>query len=186
MRPLGCAGASAASSTNIIQRAIYSGTILVEMEPEDYDRLDPGQLRRQRPLHPDRGVTVGNSFKSSIELTNTIELAGSRPRPSPGPPSVPWDTDHLRKANFAYKWQAEEKDIHHELSLGGIPRPGGKPVSASTARVLHDTVAAEEAFPLPSPGINQPVGDATCPKATPCPRRNAGASRSSRAAASPR
>jgi hypothetical protein len=70
-----------------------------------------------------------------------------------------WDTKHLRKADFRYKWQAEENDLKG-LGLGEIKAPGWQPVSGEQERYeYHDTIASEEAFPLPAPGIDQPMGD---------------------------
>jgi hypothetical protein len=50
---------------NMIQRMFYSGTILVEMEPEDYDRLTMGNFNASDLLHPERGVTAGNAVSTA-------------------------------------------------------------------------------------------------------------------------
>jgi len=146
---------------NIVKRLIYSGTILVDMDPEDYERLTLGNFDASNLLHPERGMTYGNAVKFSIGLTNTIALDDAPTATVAWSANAfLWDTEHLRKANFDYLWQAEENDLHADLALGKMAAPGWQPASSGEERFeYHDTIASEEAFPLPQPGINRQMGD---------------------------
>ena len=103
--------------TNLIKGFIYSGTIMVQMNPKGYDRLEFYNLEDDL-VDPDAGVIEGNAIRYTISLTNTTELA-----------DVPWSpladrtqfsVYNLKQATFGYKWQTSQTSFHSGLHLGSI------------------------------------------------------------------
>ena len=68
-----CGGITGAI-TNLIKHMIYSGTIMVQMSPTDYARLQFYNLTDDL-VDPAAGVVEGNAIRYTVQLTNTIELA---------------------------------------------------------------------------------------------------------------
>ncbi len=103
---------------NLMKRWIHSGTILVEMDPEDYERLTLGSFDAGDLTDAKRGMTYGNSVKTSIEVTNTIDLAEFHWSAVASSSREFYTTDNLRKSNFRYVWQDKE-DAIDEVPVAG-------------------------------------------------------------------
>jgi Concanavalin A-like lectin/glucanases superfamily/Bacterial TSP3 repeat/Bacterial Ig-like domain len=137
------------------KRQIYSGTILAEMDPEDYIRLELGHFDT-RLADEEAGVVVGNKMIYSIDLTNTIALVKT--------PIELWElwwgdqfnVDNLRLANFKYQWQTAKNDLHKGLALSGIDG-GWDPVPGFWRRARKIMPVASDGTPLTEAGINRSV-----------------------------
>jgi uncharacterized repeat protein (TIGR01451 family) len=137
--------------TWLMKRLIYSGTILAEMNPTDYDRLELYNFDT-RLANEEAGVVVGNKMIYSIQLTNTIDLVRT--------PIELWEVTwgdqfsipNLQQANFKYQWQTSKNDLHKGLPLGGMPGgwDGWRPSKKSMT-------VPSDGIPLTEAGINRPV-----------------------------
>ena len=67
--------------TNLIKGFIYSGAIMVQLNPKDYDRLAFHDLQDDL-VDPDMGMVQGNAIRYTIGLTNTLETGKGAVEPA--------------------------------------------------------------------------------------------------------
>ena len=102
--------------TNFIKGLIYSGAILVQLSPTDYDRLEFYDLQDDL-VDPDLGVVEGNAIRYTISLTNTLKLAKVPWSPLAQEYRYQFNTSNLKESTFQYKWQTSQNSFHSGLSL---------------------------------------------------------------------
>jgi hypothetical protein len=154
-----CGGITGAI-TNGLVKLIYSGTIIVDLNPAAakgppwHPRLAlydfSGNLVDQKA-----GLVKDNAMSYSLSLTHTLDLAKVPIAPLELWFSGQFNETNLRRANFAYKLQREQEAFHEGLYQGGLseiwqPREG-RPVFYTTR------LATTESVPLAEAGINRPV-----------------------------
>ncbi len=141
--------------TNALKWLIYSGTIMVEMNPTGYERLATHGFASEL-RSPNDGMVAGNAIRYSISLTNTINLVKVPISLYEIGGHTQFSDETLARATFDYKWQQAETDYHDGLSLGGmvddwLKTDGGRPF------YYTETVWTAEPFPLSQTGVNRPV-----------------------------
>ncbi len=146
---------------NIIEWFFYSGTIMVNLNPDEdkgepwYPRLQFHDFSLADMVHPEMGIVEGNAIRYRIALTNTIDLAKVPISPLETFWHGQFNDSTLRRSSFKYEWQQEEEEIHENLDLDAIraedwqATKNGRPFTYST------NVHAEEGIPLPEAGVNQ-------------------------------
>ncbi len=102
--------------TNLIKGLIYSGAIMVQLSPTDYDRLEFYDLQDDL-VDPDLGVVEGNAIRYTISLTNTLKLAKVPWSPLAQEYRYQFNTSNLKESTFQYKWQTSQNSFHSGLSL---------------------------------------------------------------------
>ena len=125
-----------------MKRLIYSGTILVEMDPKDYDRLSLHHFDT-RLADEEAGVVVGNKMIYSVQLTNTIDLVSE--------PISLWE------AGLGVSVQRREPAAGQLRATAGRPArttcTRGSPWAACPADGTDRRTAFYTAKPVPSEGI---------------------------------
>ena len=140
--------------TNFFKWLIYAGTIMVDMDPDDYERLEMYGFDTALNV-PKDGVVAGNAIKYSISLTNTIDLM-----PIPVSPYEAFGgykqftKETLARSTFDYKWQQDDIDLY--VGLDGMndlwnETNGGRPL------YYTDTVWTPTPFTLDHTGVNRTV-----------------------------
>ncbi len=147
--------------SNAIKWLFYSGTIMVELDPDEekgppwYPRLQFTNFNLDDLVHPELGIVEGNAIRYGISLTNTLDLA----KVPISDMEVGWEkqfNDHtLRRSSFAYEWQQEEEEIHEHLQMDAIPAEDWHETENIRPFTYETTVDAEQGIPLPEAGVNR-------------------------------
>ena len=61
--------------TKVFEVLIYSGNVMVELYPQEGNRLEFSNFNADGLVNPDQGISVGNAINYSLALTNTITIA---------------------------------------------------------------------------------------------------------------
>jgi uncharacterized repeat protein (TIGR01451 family) len=140
----------------VIENFIYSGTILVDMDPYEtdpwYPRLNMYGLQPTL-VNEEDGMVVGNHVRYSVGVTTTIMLVDPPHIGHEAAWNYQFSDENLETANFDYKWQntAEPQPFHDSLNLGGMSWDG----KTNGPPFYHaETVATEQDVFLPQAGIN--------------------------------
>ncbi|MGD2077681.1 MAG: hypothetical protein PVH18_04835, partial [Chloroflexota bacterium] len=146
-----CRGITGIIST-LFKRWIYSGTILVDMDPKGYDRLSLYNFDTTL-VDEQKGLVTGALMRYNIGLTNTIDLVKTPINLHEYFWSGQFNDENLKKTNFDYRWQDEEEAFHAGLSLGGMTDRWL--AAADEHRYYAPDAATSEGIPLGAAGINQ-------------------------------
>jgi len=159
-----CSGISGIA-TNILKFFIFSSNIMVDLQPEDYDRLEFADFDADDFVYPDLGFSEGNLIMYGVTLTNTIRMIRI-PSNMGAIYAAQYTNDRLRSSTFEYELQSEETDFHDTLSRG-MMEDEWLPVDGESALIsqpfardrfyITQTLQADSGLPLPEPGINQPA-----------------------------
>ncbi|MGD8904785.1 MAG: hypothetical protein PVI67_14570, partial [Anaerolineae bacterium] len=141
--------------TNAVKWLFYSGTIMVKMDPDDYERLSLYDFDSALVEEED-GMVAGSHMRYTVGLTNTIDLVKVPITPFKADYGYQFNEQTLANSTFLYRWQTQQEDLDSELSLGQMvgyweETDGGRPF------YYADTVPSEP-IPLPGAGINQSLG----------------------------
>ncbi len=137
---------------------LYSGTLIPDLDPDEdkgppwYPRLNMYNFKPT--LQNERqGVTVGNSMRYSIGLTNTIDMSAVPIRSHELIWFWQFNDDNLKQSNFDYKWQDKEAAFHDSLALGGMTWDG----TADGRPFYHAETVDSSNLQFMKAGINLPV-----------------------------
>ncbi len=149
-----CGGITSAL-TYALKWLFYSGTILVDMDPDDYDRLSTYDFTTTL-RDPDDGVVDGNAMRYSVSVTSTIGLEKVPVNWFEPFWGFQFNDDELKKANFAYRLQDKEEEFHDSLSPYGST---DSPWEATDKPGRYQQVQHVDSgdIPLPQAGVNRPV-----------------------------
>ena len=105
--------------TGIVTKAltvlIYSGNQMVNMFPEDYNRLEFSNFEADDLVHPDWGLRQGNSIRYGVSLTNTLDIAPLPDNLGAGY-RYQYNDNTLRSATFDYQLTyTNTSEIHEDL-----------------------------------------------------------------------
>lgn len=141
-----------------IQWSLYSGTIMVDLNPKEkkgppwYPRLQFGNFGNDL-VDPDAGIVAGNRIKYGISVTNTIDLVPVPIQPQELIWSFQFNDGELRTSTFDYRWQTSQDAFHDGLSRKTITdswqETGGERPFYAVTPVQSDGIA------LITTGINQ-------------------------------
>ncbi len=150
-----CKGISGLMS-ELIKWAIYSNTIMVDMDADD--RLDIQDFQ-QNVFDPTKGIAVGNALAMSATVTTTIGLS-----------SIPIDwkaaayfwqysQGTLKSSTFEYEYQSTAQDIHDALSRNELKTGPGAWESTNDDKlfIVRNVATDGSGVSLDEPGINHTV-----------------------------
>ncbi len=141
--------------TKALQVIIYSSNVMVDLTPEDYDRLAFGGLEGNDLVDAELGMSVGNMIRYGVSLTNTIRYIDI-PANMGGTWVYQYTDDRLKSSTFEYQIQAEEADFHEGLGRGETA--GWQEVSdPEDAIAVFKTVKSADGLPVSDAGINVPA-----------------------------
>jgi len=145
--------------TKSLTKAIFGSTVMVDMQPEYYDRLQLSDFD-QALRNPNKGLSSGSKIIYSVSLTNTLVKDYDAYFASGFGDEYfwQWSDDTLKTSTFAYKWQTAENDFHEGLDReqmtdrwASLENPRG----GFFAPFLTEVVRSN-ALPLSEAGINRP------------------------------
>ena len=147
--------------------AIHSGTVMVDLAPEDtsphYPRIELGNFSAGDLVDPDSGIVVGNKVKYFVGVTNTINMVPVPIQPQELIWAFQFNPGALRSSAFDYRWQTGQTGFDDEVSRSSMDSVwdtvadnsddmngvwGSPPI-----RHVWD-VRAEDGITLPAPGVN--------------------------------
>ncbi len=140
--------------TEVLKAVLYSNTVIVDMQPDDFDRLRLNNFEAHELVQPDKGFVVGNGVRIGISLVNTIPMA-DRPASVGRAYWYQWDKDTLREATFRYRWQETQHDFHDDVSLGEMADDWKSVEDHDDTLQYADTIVTE--IPLSEAGLNHDV-----------------------------
>ncbi|MCP4538326.1 MAG: tandem-95 repeat protein [Chloroflexi bacterium] len=142
--------------TNLIKFIIFSSNVMVDMQPEDYERLEFSSFDANDFVDPAKGFSEGNLIQYGISLTNTIDLI-KIPSNLGGGYWYQYSDGALQSSTFEYRLQSEEVDFHDELSRNTMKNEWRR-TDSGRPFFITETIRSEDGLPLPEPGINRPAG----------------------------
>ena len=143
---------------------------MVDMQPEDFDRLQLGNFEAHELVRPEDGFVVGNRLRVGVSLTTTLQLA-DRPASVGAAYAGQWDQDTLKTSTFRYKWQSAEFSFHDSLSRGEMADEWRAASEPDGAIQYADTQHSDAGIALPRAGLNYARRSISL-RPTPSPSRN--------------
>lgn len=140
--------------TEILKAVLYSNTVMVNMQPEDFDRLQFSNFQAHDLVYPQDGFVVGNRLKVALDITNTLQLA-DRPASVGAAYWFQWDQDTLKTSTFRYLWQIAEIPLHDALSRSEMEDEWRSFSDPSDAVQYADTQRTESGILLTQAGVNR-------------------------------
>ncbi len=145
---------------NFAKALIYSGTIMVVMNPDAdegapyYPRLN---LSGFSQTVGNAGMVQGGSINYSLAVTNTLALADVPIRAHEANWAWQFSANTLRESTFGYGLQSQKTPLHGPLGLGSMSGSWLK-IQGTDAWYTKTTVASKTGFMLGAAGINRPAG----------------------------
>ncbi|MFP4395024.1 MAG: hypothetical protein ACLFTI_07145, partial [Anaerolineales bacterium] len=140
-------------ATALLEAVLYSNTVMVDMQPEDFDRLQFGNFEAHELVRPEDGFVVGNRLRVGVILTTTLQLA-DRPASIGAAYVGQWDQETLKTSTFRYKWQSAEFPFHNSLSRGEMMDEWRAISEPDGAIQYADTQHSDAGIALPRAGLN--------------------------------